>query len=95
MDIKTIFSHFCGLKLCQPTKPSTSYPNNMKLSASMGGMDSDDSYSIGLIFQPTMFNNSISIFVGYQDTKINDTFSLSASYYFDTKVSLFDRFRKY
>jgi hypothetical protein len=69
--------------------------DNFRVSASAGGMDDDESYSLSATYQPKVFNNSISVLASYQDTNTNDSYDITISYYFDTKVSLIDRIRRY
>ena len=70
--------------------------DNLKLSAGVAGLDSSGNRSLNVIFQPAALNNKWSItgLVSKGDT--SDTYyRLSLGYYFDTKVSLIDRNRKY
>lgn len=68
--------------------------NNLQLGAAIFRMDADSS-TIFISYQPQFLGNSTSISASYQDSETNDTFAVSLSYYFDTKVSLKDRTRKY
>jgi len=62
---------------------------------SAGGMDTQDSYSLGATYQPEIFNNDIGISAGYGFGKGDASYTISLSYYFGTRVSLLDRIRKY
>jgi hypothetical protein len=78
------------------SKASISYyvDNNFVIGATILKMDADDSV-ISASFQPTSFGNNVAISASYLDSDTNDTFSVSLRYYFDTKVSLKDRARRY
>lgn len=69
--------------------------DNIRVSASVGGMDGDESYSLSTTYQPKVFNNAISILASYQDTNIGDSYGITISYYFNTKVNLINRIRRY
>lgn len=69
--------------------------DNLRVSASVGRMDADESYSLSATYQPKVFNNAISILATYQDTNTNDSYGITISYYFDTKVNLISRIRRY
>ncbi len=69
--------------------------DNLRISASAGGMDSDESYTFGVLYQPETFNNAIGISATYQEDKTYDSYNVSITYHFDTKVSLIDRIRRY
>jgi hypothetical protein len=67
---------------------------NLKVGATVIKMDADDTYYF-IAYQPRAFGNVAALSVAYQDASINDTFTISLAYYFDTKVSLKDRARRY
>jgi len=69
--------------------------DNLRAGISFGGMDLDNSNAISIQYQPKIFNNSIAISASYRNSDSIDSYGLSLSYYFDTKVSLIDRARKY
>lgn len=69
--------------------------DNLNTRISFGGMDLDNSNTFSIQYQPKIFNNSIGISAYYTNSQSIDSYGLSISYYFDTKVSLIDRIRKY
>jgi len=69
--------------------------DNLLVSALVGAMDTDESYSLSATYQPKVFNNAISISASYQSTNTNDSYGITISYYFDTKVNLINRIRRY
>lgn len=68
--------------------------NNLAIGAFIVKMDTDDS-GIYLSYQPESFGNNTAISATYQDSDTYDTFTVSLAYFFDTKVSLKDRSRRY
>ncbi len=74
------------------------YPyKNTKLSIRTSGMDAKDHYGASIEHQPGFFNNAAGLFLSYSyDNKVNkDAFALGFTYYFNTRVHLIDRDRKY
>lgn len=71
------------------------WKDNIRLTAGRILMVSNNNYNVGVAFQPEALNNSTQISFSYSDSEGNDYFSLSATYYFDTLVTLKDRDRKY
>ena len=71
--------------------------DNLRGGINVGGMDSKDSYIVHINYQPMIFDNAIGLSLSYQGVKdiSDDLLRLSLSYFFDTKVSLLDRTRKY
>jgi len=67
---------------------------NIKAGATILKMDADDT-NYFISYQPRSFGNAAALSVSYQDSTINDTLTVSLAYYFDTKVSLKDRARRY
>ncbi|MGD9169959.1 MAG: hypothetical protein PVI97_07855 [Candidatus Thiodiazotropha sp.] len=67
---------------------------NLKVGASIARMDMDHN-TVFLQYQPKYFGNSTALSLSYQDSESNDTLTFSLAYYFDTKVSLKDRARRY
>lgn len=68
--------------------------DNFSIGASILKMDADGS-SVFASYQPELFGDKMSIFASYQDSDTDDILTISLSYYFDTKVSLKDRARRY
>lgn len=68
--------------------------DNLKLSATVAGLDSSGR-SLNIIFQPAILNNQWSISGTLTNGQAYDRYSISLGYYFDTKVSLMDRNRRY
>jgi len=71
------------------------FTDNFNTSLSFGGMESKDNNAISMYYQPKKFNNTIGISVNYSTSDRVDSYGLSVTYYFDTKVSLIDRNRRY
>lgn len=69
--------------------------NNLVAKLSAGGMDSKDNYSFGVAYQPELLKNAASLTIGYYDTPNDNSLSLSISYFFDTRVNLKERNRRY
>ena len=70
--------------------------DNLSVSASVRGMNADKSSSlISASYQPQAFNNAISVSASYGRAYAIDSYGIAISYYFDTKVSLIDRIRRY
>ena len=70
--------------------------DNLQAGISAGGMDNEDSYSFAIIHQPSFFNNNIGYTIGVVDSADFDpSYYLSVAYFFGTRVSLIERFRKY
>jgi len=67
---------------------------NFELGATVLKMDADAT-NYFITYQPGAFGNAASLSVSYLDSTIHDTLTVSLSYYFDTKVSLKDRNRRY
>jgi type I restriction-modification system DNA methylase subunit len=73
----------------------TYYVNeNIKEGVSITSMDVGLN-NVFLLYQPKYFGNSTALSLSYQDSESNDTLTFSLAYYFDTKVSLKDRARRY
>ena len=70
--------------------------DNLSLGATVSGRDSSGDRTLHVIFQPSVFNNQWSItgLVSKGDTS-DTSYLFLVGYYFDTKVSLIDRNRKY
>ncbi|WP_428253067.1 hypothetical protein [Gynuella sp.] len=78
------------------SRTSVSYyvNENLKVGATVIKMDADDTdYFIS--YQPHAFGNVAALSMAYQDSSTNDTLTISLAYYFDTRVSLKDRARRY
>lgn len=69
--------------------------DGFRMGASYSGMDADHAKSLHFAYQPAVFGNAIGISGGYTDTRDDDSISLSISYFFNTRVSLIDRTRRY
>lgn len=70
--------------------------DNLYASISAGGMDQEDTYSFAIVHQPRFFNNNIGYSIGVMDSADFDpSYYLSVAYFFGTRVSLIERFRKY
>lgn len=69
--------------------------DNTRVKLAAGGMDAEDVYFYEISYQPSYFDNAISFSLWYDDSKTGDSISLSFNYYFDVKVSLKERDRKY
>lgn len=58
-------------------------------------MDSPNKYSVNIVHQPYLFNNSIDIQLAYADDDYGNTISFYVNYHFQTQVSLKTRKREY
>jgi|GEM_PF-2816539 len=58
-------------------------------------MDSPNKYSVNIVHQPYLFNNSIDIHLAYADDDYGNTISFYVNYHFQTQVSLKTRNREY
>lgn len=68
---------------------------NTKLTASASGMDAKDAYGLSAEHQPSFLNNAASISASYNRSPEDDSFSVSLSYFFGTRVPLQQRDRQY
>ena len=68
---------------------------NLRASIAIGGMDADETNSFNLLFQPKALNNTVSVSASYQDNELSELYGFSIAYYFNTKVSVNERIRKY
>ncbi len=67
---------------------------NLIVGATVIKMDADDT-NYFISYQPRAFGNVADLSVAYQDSSVDDTLTISLAYYFDTRVSLKDRVRRY
>jgi hypothetical protein len=58
-------------------------------------MDEKDTYNFSIRYQPPQFANSTSLSLVYHNASDDNGIQADISYYFDTRVSLIDRDRKY
>jgi hypothetical protein len=72
------------------------YPErNIRLQLTGSGMDEKDTYNFSIRYQPPQFANSTSLSLVYHNASDDNGIQADISYYFDTRVSLIDRDRKY
>jgi hypothetical protein len=69
--------------------------DGFRLGASYSSANGDHAKSLHFAYQSAVFGNAIGISGGYTDTRDDDSISLSISYFFNTRVSLIDRTRRY
>ncbi|MEJ2591336.1 MAG: hypothetical protein P8178_08040 [Candidatus Thiodiazotropha sp.] len=69
--------------------------DSFRLGAGYSSANGDHAKSLQFDYQPAVFGNAIGLSGGYTDTRDDDSISLSISYFFNTRVSLIDRTRRY
>lgn len=72
------------------------YPNdNIRLFLSVGFIDAEGSYSFGFVDQPNFLKNLFSVSYYYSRTENSERHNYVLTYYFDKKIALKERDRKY
>lgn len=75
------------------------YPmNNLSLAFAIGALDAEDSRSATLEYQPGFFGDAVGIRLGYsyyKEEPSDGTWTVGLAYYFDKRVDLLSRDRRY